>query len=281
MKSIDIRVMKLKSLQYRRTVLRIIQQAQAGHTGGSLSCIDLLNVLYSGVLNITPENFHSLERDRFIMSKGHSVEALYTVLADRGFFPLQELDTLCRNGSIFIGHPTRKVPGIEQNTGALGHGLAVGVGLAIAAKMDRRAGGVFVLMGDGELAEGSVWEAAMAAAHYKLDNLTAIIDRNGLQISGSTEVITGLEPLEKKFKAFGFATHRVDGHNLGKMVDLFGRLPFQQGKPSLVLAETVKGKGISFIENEPGWHHHVPNPLEYERAIAELDAALESLEVMQ
>ena len=274
----NVQEMELKSVQYRRTILRIIRQAQAGHTGGSLSCIDILNVLYNGVLNVSPGNFNKPDHDRFILSKGHSVEALYTVLADRGFFDLLELDGLCQSGSIYIGHPTRKVHGIEQNTGALGHGLAVAVGQAIAGKMDDRPYRVFTLLGDGELAEGSIWEAAMAAGHYHLDNLTVIIDRNGLQISGSTEDITGLEPLEDKFRAFGFTTCAVDGHNLTELLENFLQLPFRLGQPNLILASTIKGKGISFIENAIDWHHHVPNDQEYLQAMDELDHRLEQIE---
>ncbi len=267
----NLQDMERKSIDYRRTILRIIKQANAGHTGGSLSCVDILNVLYNQVMAVSPENFHHPDHDRFIQSKGHSVEALYTVLADRGFFSLSDLDTLCQYQSTYVGHPTRKVNGIEHNTGALGHGLPVAVGLALAGKMDHRAYRVFVLLGDGELAEGSNWEAAMSAAHYRLDNLIAIVDRNRLQISGPTEEITGLEPLEEKFRAFGFAVRTVDGHNFGELVDAFSQAPFQPGRPSLVLANTTKGKGIAFMENAVDWHHHVPNNAEYAAALAELD----------
>ena len=263
--------LEYKSIAYRRTILRIIKQARAGHTGGSLSCIDLINVLYNSVMNVSPENFHNPDRDRYIQSKGHSVEALYTVLADRGFFDPADLDTLCRFGSHYVGHPTRKVNGIEHNTGALGHGLSVAVGLALAGKMDRRSYRVFVLLGDGELAEGSNWEAAMAAAHYHLDNLVVIVDHNRLQISGTTEEITGLEPLADKFSAFGFCVRPVDGHNFAELVKTFTQVPYESGRPTLVLAQTTKGKGISFIENAVDWHHHVPTEAQYATALAELD----------
>jgi transketolase len=265
------REMERKSLSYRRTILRIIKNANAGHTGGSLSCIDIINVLYNHIMNVTPENFRLPDHDRYIQSKGHSVEALYTVLADRGFFCPSDLETLCQHGSHYVGHPTRKVNGIEQNTGSLGHGLSVGVGLALAGKLDQRSYRVFVLLGDGELAEGSNWEAAMSAAHYHLDNLIAIIDRNGLQISGSTEDITGLEPLEEKFRAFGFSTRTVNGHNFEELVAVFNQVPFEKGRPNLILAKTIKGKGIKFIENAVEWHHHVPTDEEYANALAELD----------
>src|ERR1044071_2071059 len=192
-----------KCVNYRRAILRAIKHAGAGHTGGSLSCVDILNVLYNRVLGGSPATFADPKRDRYVQSKGHSVEALFVVLADRGFFPAAELDTLCQYRSHFVGHPTRKVPGVEQNTGALGHGLSMCVGLALAARMDRTGSRVFTLLGDGELAEGSNWEAAMAAAHYRLDNLTAIVDYNTLQITGRTRDVCSNEPLDAKFVSFG------------------------------------------------------------------------------
>ena len=265
--------LRAKSIEYRMTIMTIIKNAGAGHTGGSLSCIDILNVLYNRIMNVSPELFRDPNRDRYIQSKGHSVEALYTVLADRGFFPAAELDTLNRGGSHFVGHPTRAVNGIEHNSGALGHGLSVSVGMALAAKMDGRDYRTFTLLGDGELAEGSSWEAAMTAAHYKLDNLVVIVDRNGLQITGKTEDVNGLEPLMDKFAAFGFAVREVDGNDIGALVEVLSAMPFEVGKPSLVLSHTVKGSGVSFSENAVNWHHHVPTDEEYQLAIAELTAA--------
>lgn len=266
-----------KSIAYRKTILTIIKQANAGHTGGSLSCVDILNVLYNQVMNVSPQTMSSPDRDRYVHSKGHSVEALYTVLADRGFFPREELDTLCKSGSHFVGHPTRKVPGIEQNTGALGHGLPVAVGMALGAKLDGRSYRVFTIMGDGELTEGSVWEAAMSAAHYKLDNLVAIVDRNTLQITGRTEDVMGLNPLAQRFAAFGFAVREVDGNDVAALSELFAQVPFEPGKPNLVLAHTVKGKGISFIEDTAKWHHHVPTDQEMATAIGELEFSEQQL----
>jgi len=265
--------LQLKSVHYRRKIVQIIKHARAGHTGGSLSCIDILNVLYNAVMNIAPETFTDPDRDRYIQSKGHSVEALYTVLADRGFFPEAELATLCRYQSALIGHPTRKVHGIEQNTGALGHGLSVGVGMALAGKYDGRAYRVYVLLGDGELAEGSSWEASMTAAHYGLDNLIVIVDRNRLQITSGTEEVNRLEPLAARFEAFGYAVRTVDGHDISALLDVFAAAPFSAGKPSLIIANTIKGKGISFMEDAVEWHHHVPTDEEYDVAMAELDAA--------
>ena len=188
--------LELKSIEYRKTILESIYRGGAGHTAGSLSCVDILNVLYNHVMDITPENFNSVDRDHYIQSKGHSVEALYAVLTDQGFFPREELlAKLNKSGTNYVGHPTRKIPGMEHNTGGLGHGLSVAVGLALAAKLDGKPHRVFTLLGDGELAEGSSWEAAMTAAHYKLDNLVAVVDRNTLQITGRTEEVNALEPL--------------------------------------------------------------------------------------
>ena len=262
-----------KSLQYRRSILRWIKHAGAGHTGGSLSCTDILNVLYNRVLRVTPATFASPTRDRYVQSKGHSVEALFVVLADCGFFPEHELETLCGYDSHFVGHPTRKVPGVEQNTGALGHGLPICTGMAIGGKMDAADFRVFTLLGDGELAEGSNWEAAMAAAHYKLDNLTAIIDCNTLQITGRTRDVMSNEPLAEKFAAFGWAVLTVDGHDLAALTAALSA-PLEAGKPSAVIARTIKGRGISFMEDVGKWHHGVPSDDEYARALAELDAAL-------
>jgi transketolase len=255
-------------------VLEYIKKAKAGHTGGSLSCVDILNVLYNRILNVTPETFSDPGRDRYIQSKGHSVEALYVVLADHGFFPEEELETFYGYGSDYTGHPTRKVNGIEQNTGALGHGLAFSVGVALVGKMDNASYRVFTLLGDGELEEGSNWESLMAAAHYHLDNLCVIIDRNALQLTGKTEELCGLEPLERKLDAFGGEVRKVDGHDIKTLTGVLNKLPFTAGKPSVVIARTIKGKGISFMENNPKWHHGVPDDRQYEQAQQELEAKL-------
>lgn len=259
-----------KSVEYRRKILKYIVEANAGHTGGSLSCIDILNVLYNNVLRVSPETVTSPERDRYIQSKGHTVEALYVVLADKGFFPESDLLTLCKYGSHYIGHPTRKVKGIEQNTGSLGHGLSLSVGTAISAKLDELSYRVFTLLGDGELPEGSNWEAALLAAHYKLDNLCAIVDKNTLQITGPTADVCSTDPLDKKFEAFGWEVRHIDGHDFKAIQEAFDALPFAAGKPSLIIAHTTKGKGVSFMENQLKWHHGVPNPDQYAQALAEL-----------
>lgn len=265
--------LELKSLRYRRRILEIIKHAGAGHTGGSLSCTDILNVLYNRVLRVSPRTFGDPNRDRYIQSKGHSVEALFTVLAERGFFPDGELETLCQYKSHFVGHPTRKVPGIEQNTGALGHGLPIGVGVAIAGKKDGRDYRVFVLLGDGELAEGSNWEAAMAAAHYDLDNLVAIIDHNTLQITGRTRDVCSNEPLDEKFRAFNWEVRVIDGHSVPQLTDALTLLP-ERGKPLAVIANTIKGRGVSFMEDIAKWHHGVPSDAEYDKALAEIDQSI-------
>lgn len=257
-------------MEYRRKILKYIVGAKAGHTGGSLSCIDILNVLYNHVLNVSPETAKSPDRDRYIQSKGHTVEALYVVLADKGFFPESDLETLCRYKSHYIGHPTKKIVGIEQNTGSLGHGLSLSVGTAISAKLDEKPFRVFTLLGDGELPEGSNWEAALLAAHYKLDNLCAIVDKNGLQITASTTDVCSTDPLDKKFEAFGWAVREVDGHDIAQLIDTFNALPFEPGKPSIIIAHTVKGKGVSYMENQLKWHHGVPNAEQYAQALNEL-----------
>jgi transketolase len=270
------RELALKSVQLRKQTLQAIFAAGAGHTGGGLSCLDILNVLYNRILHVSPEKISDPNRDRYIQSKGHSVEALYAVLADRGFFPESALKTIGHYQSPFVGHPTRHIPGIEMNTGALGHGLPIGIGMALAGKMDGASYRVFTLLGDGELAEGSNWEAAMAAAHYDLDNLTAIIDHNTLQISGRTRDVCSNEPLDEKWRAFGWAVKTVNGHNFSELTDAL-RQPAEIGKPTCVIANTVKGKGVSFMEDVAKWHHGVPSETELKQALGELDAAAAKL----
>ena len=259
-----------KSAVLRQSVLEIIRTAGAGHTGGDLSVIDILNVLYNGVMNITPQNFGEDDRDHFILSKGHSVEALYAVLADKGFFPREDLATVSRFGSEYIGHPNHHVNGIEMNSGSLGHGLSVGVGMALALRMNQSSRHVYVIMGDGELAEGSVWEAAMAAGHYRLDQLIAVVDRNRLQISGDTESVMAQGDVNQRFWAFGWHCLTTDGNDTHALLAAFETAKTVRGKPVLIEARTVKGRGVSFMENQPQWHHKVPDAKEYARAIQEL-----------
>jgi transketolase len=271
------RELQLKSINYRKKVLKYIKTANAGHTGGSLSCTDILNVLYNQVLNVWPENFSSPDRDRYIQSKGHCVEALFVVLADKGFFPEEDLNTLCQYQSHYIGHPTKKVKGVEQNTGALGHGLPMAVGTAIAGKLDKKDYNVYTLLGDGELPEGSNWEAALSAAQYKLDNLCVIVDKNNLQITASTAEVMSTDPLDKKWEAFGWAVKEVNGNDVDELLKVFNSFPFEKGKPSVIIAHTTKGKGVSFMENQLKWHHGVPSNEEYELALQELDKAISEL----
>jgi transketolase len=231
--------------------------------------MDILNVLYNRILNVTPSTSADPNRDRYVQSKGHCVEALFTVLSDRGFFPDADLETVCHYQSHYVGHPTRKIHGVEMNTGALGHGLPICNGMALAAKLDGKAYRVFTLLGDGELAEGSNWEAAMSAAHYKLDNLVAILDHNNLQITGFTREVMSNEPLEDKWRAFGWDVRTINGHDYAALTTALTTPP-APGKPLFIIANTVKGKGVSFMENVGKWHHGVPNEAEMKQALMDL-----------
>lgn len=253
----DANTIQTLANQRRADAITMIHRAKTGHTGGAMSSLDILSVLYYDVLSVRPEEPRWPERDRFLLSKGHSVEGYLAVLADRGFFPKEELRTFSQAGSRLIGHPNNQTPGVEMCTGALGHGLPMGVGMAIGAKRLGKAYRTYVLMGDGEQAEGSVWEAAMAAANYGLDNLTAIIDRNGLQISGSTEDVMALEDFAAKWRAFGWDVAEVDGNDPQALLTYF-HTPRLAGKPHCLIARTVKGRGLPFAENRKEWHHKVP-----------------------
>lgn len=269
--------LKLKSVFLRKNLLKYIYKAKAGHTGGSLSCTDILNVLYNRVLNVNPKNFKNPDRDRYIQSKGHCVEALFVTLADCGFFPESDLNTLCQYKSHYIGHPTKKVHGVEQNTGALGHGLPICVGEAIAAKLDHKTHRIFTLMGDGELPEGSNWEAFLSASHYNLDNLYVILDYNKQQITGSNAEVLNTNSVRDKLESFGWVVKEVDGHNLQELEAALNHGPFEKGKPNFIIAHTIKGKGVSYMEGNIRWHHGVPNAEEYELAQSELTAAEASI----
>lgn len=272
----EILALQQKALSIRKDVMNLVYQAKTGHTGSDLSCADLLVALYYDVMAVDPANPNRADRDQYIQSKGHAVEVLWAVLADRGFIDKTELASFSQFGSPLIGHPNNKVAGVEMNTGSLGHGLPVSVGIALAGKMDGKAFHTYTLMGDGELAEGSVWEGAMAAAHYHLDNLTAIIDRNSLQITGASEGVMGLEPLNEKWQAFGWEVHEIDGNNMEEIVSTL-KTPNQPGKPKLVIAHTIKGKGVSFAENQAGWHHKVPTDQELASALEQLTEQMEGL----
>lgn len=257
----------------RINILKIIHNAASGHAGGALSGVEILNVLYNKSLHISPEWEKSNDfenRDRFILSKGHASALLYSVLAQRGFFPEEELMTFRKFNSRLQGHPcSRMLEGIEVSTGSLGQGLAVGCGIAIGLKLDKKPAKVVVYMGDGELQEGSVWEAFMQAAHRNLNNLIAIIDRNGLQIDGCTEKVTALEPLTKKIEAFGWNTAEIDGHNLNQIYDTV-EIAKKSDKPFAIIAKTIKGKGISFMENNAYWHGKAPDDDQFKQAMNEL-----------
>lgn len=269
--------LKRKATEIRQDLLKMIFEAKTGHTGGSLSNTDILTVLYYEIMNVDSENPDWADRDRYVQSKGHAVESYWAVLADKGFFPKEELKTFSQFNSRLIGHPNNKVPGVEMNTGALGHGLSISVGMALAAKMDGKSYKVYTLMGDGEQAEGSVWEGAMAASNYGLDNLVAIIDCNGLQITGNTIDVMSSEPLVDKWRSFGWHVIEVDGHDIEQLVSVLKKVPETDGKPTMIIAKTIKGKGISFAENRVAWHHKVPSEEEYNSAMDELSLQLEAL----
>jgi transketolase len=257
----------------RRRNVEIVRAAGLGHIGGDLSAADIVATLYFAILNVDPERPDDPERDRYIQSKGHASGVLYTTLAAAGFIPDSLLDAYMAPGSPLNGHPDRKkVPGVETNTGPLGHGLPVAVGTAIAAKLDGSRRRTFVLCGDGELQEGSNWEAIMAAAHHGLDNLVLIVDRNRLQQGARTEDTNGLDPLDDKLAAFGWSVREVDGNDIAELLDAFDGVPFSAGRPSAVIANTIKGRGVSFMEDRVEWHHKVPTAEELERALRELSA---------
>lgn len=269
--------MDLKEIcnKIRKDVLNLIYTGKAGHIGGDMSVIEILVALYFSQMNISTDNPNDPDRDLFVLSKGHAVEAYYCVLAEKGFIDRDELfNGYNRFGSQFIGHPNNKINGIEMNSGSLGHGLPVCIGMAKAAKMDKKSYRVYTVMGDGELAEGSVWEGAMAASHYKLDNLCAVVDRNRLQISGNTEDVMAHDDLHARFRSFGWNVIDIeDGNDIDRVIDAFGEAKTVKGKPSVLIANTVKGKGSPIMEGKAGWHHKIPSPEEYELIMRDLNLA--------
>ena len=270
---------ELAALAYelRAKTVDVICGAGCGHIGGDMSVMDVLVMLYFKHMNISPENADHPDRDKFVMSKGHSVESYYTVLSEKGFFPYETYrDTFSRYGSEFIGHPHNTLPGVEMNSGSLGHGLPVAVGMALAGKMDKRGYRVYTVMGDGELAEGSVWEGAMAAGHYKLDNLCAVVDRNRLQISGGTEDVMSHEPLAQRFESFGWHVVECDGNDMDALDAAFTEAKQTKGRPTVVIANTVKGCGSPVMENKAPWHHKVPTAEEAAQIKADLMARKEA-----
>ena len=264
------------SYDLRRDCVDIIMAGGGGHIGGDMSLMDVLISLYFREMNISPESMDDPNRDRFVLSKGHSMEAYYAVLCAKGFLNLEDVKkNFSRFGSKYIGHPNNKLPGIEMNSGSLGHGLPVCVGMALAGKLDKRNYRVYTVMGDGELAEGSVWEAAMSASQYGLDNLCAVVDRNRLQISGGTEEIMHQDSQEERWAAFGWNVITVDGHNYEALAKAFAGARNCQGKPTVLIAETTKGCGSAVMENKASWHHHTPSKEEYDRIIADFTARKE------
>ena len=266
------------TLNVRKEIIKSLLSAGAGHPGGSLSAAELFTYLYFEELNVDPKNPQMEDRDRFVLSKGHTAPGLYAALALRGFFPVEDLMTLRHTGSYLQGHPDMKqTPGIDMSTGSLGQGLSVAVGMALAAKMDSKDYRVYAMCGDGEIQEGQIWEAAMFAGYHKLDNLVVIVDNNRLQIDGYIEDVCSPYPIDEKFKAFHFHTINIDGHNFDEIAAAFAEAKTIKGKPTVIIARTVKGQGVSFMEDEVSWHGKAPNDAEFEIAMKDLEKAGEAL----
>ena len=273
-------ILKLQKVanEVRKGIVTSTHSAKAGHPGGSLSAADIITYLYFEELNVDPKDAKNPDRDRFVLSKGHAAPALYSVLAQKGYFPVEDLVTLRHIGSYLQGHPCMDVPGVDMATGSLGQGVSAAVGMAIAGKLDNKDYNVFALLGDGEIQEGQVWEAAMLAGHRKLDNLVLIVDNNGLQIDGNVADVCSPYPIDKKFEAFNFEVFVLDdGHDFEKIAEAVKKAKAVVGKPAVIVANTVKGKGVSFMENQVGWHGVAPNDAQYEAAMAELEKAGEAL----
>ncbi len=268
----DIQTLKNQAKQVRMDVIRMTAKAGSGHPGGSLSCTEALVALYFEIMNVDPKNEKDPDRDRFVLSKGHSAPALYGTLCERGFFPKEELENFRQLHSILQGHPdVKKCPGVDASTGSLGQGISIAAGMALGAKHLGKKTRVYTIVGDGESQEGLVWEASMAAAHYKLDNLTVLVDNNGLQIDGTMDQVMSLGDLRKKFEAFGFFAQEVDGHDYAQLLAALDRS--EQGRPSCVICRTVKGKGVSYMENQLDWHGKAPNDDQLAQAMKELGGA--------
>ena len=271
--------LQITACKVRMGVIESTHGAKAGHPGGSLSAAEVFTYLYFKEMNVDPKNPKWEDRDRFVLSKGHTAPGLYSVLAQRGFFPVEDLPTLRHIDSYLQGHPNmHTVPGVDMSTGSLGQGISTAVGMAMAAKYTGKANRVYTLLGDGEIQEGQVWEACMSAAHYKLDNLCVIVDNNGLQIDGNVADVMSPYPIVEKLEAFGFTVVAVDGHDLDALEAAFNQAKTVKGKPFAIVMNTVKGKGVSYMENDAGWHGKAPNDAEYEQAMNELKAQLAELE---
>ena len=255
----------------RKDIVTMLTESASGHPGGSLSIVDIMSVLFFEEMNITPSNPTDPDRDRFVLSKGHAAPALYSALARKGYFKVEELMTLRKTGSRLQGHPNMNdLPGIDMSTGSLGQGISASVGMALAGKLDKKDYRVYTILGDGELEEGQVWEAAMSAGHYKLDNLTAFVDNNGLQIDGNIEDVMNPGPIDKKFEAFGWNVLKINGHDYDEIRSAIDKAKNTKGKPTVVVCDTVKGKGVSFMENNAGWHGNAPNKEQCEQALSEI-----------
>jgi transketolase len=269
---------KMTATRIRKHIIEEVHSASAGHPGGSLSCTDILTVLYFKEMNIDPKNPKKADRDRFVLSKGHCAPALYGTLAERGFFPVEDLTGFRSADSYLEGHPNMTyVPGVDMSTGSLGQGISAAVGMALAGKLDAKNYVVYAILGDGEIEEGQVWEASMAAAHYKLNNLVAFLDHNGLQIDGKISDVMSPEPVADKFRAFGWNVIIINGHDYEQITDAIAQAKKCGDKPTMIIAETIKGKDVSFMENAASWHGTAPNKEQRDQAIAELDAILARL----
>lgn len=271
LKITDIDELKKKSNDIRKGIIEAVYGAKSGHPGGSLSCADILTVLYFNQMNIDPSKPSDDARDRFVLSKGHAAPALYSTLANAGYFDSNDLSNLRHIDSNLQGHPDMsKIPGVDASTGSLGQGLSIANGMAISSKINSKGIRVYCLLGDGEIQEGQIWEAAMSSAHYKLDNLCVIVDNNNLQIDGSVQDVMSPYPIDEKFKSFGFNVINIDGHDISQIIKALEVAKTVKGKPTAIIAKTVKGKGVSFMENQAGWHGKAPNEEEYKKALKEL-----------
>jgi len=267
--------LKNKARTVRKDIINMLSEAKSGHPGGSLSAVEVLTYLYFKEMNIDPKEPNKEDRDRFVLSKGHGAPVLYSVLSEKGYFPKNELMKLRKTVAMLQGHPDMKdTPGIDMSTGSLGQGLSAANGMALAGKLDSKSYRVFALIGDGEMQEGQIWEAAMTAAHYRLDNVTAFIDNNGLQIDGFNKDVMNVEPIKEKWEAFGWHTITIDGHDFEQIEKAVIEAKNTKGKPTAIIAKTVKGKGVSFMENEAGWHGVAPNKEQTEQALKELEVLI-------
>ena len=273
--------LELIAYRIRRHAVTAVYSAASGHPGGSLSIADILSVLYFDEMNVNPADAKNADRDRFVLSKGHCAPALYGALAEKGFIPADDIATFRRADSYLQGHPDMKgVPGVDMSTGSLGQGICAANGMALAGKLDNKDYRVYSILGDGELEEGQVWEAAMFAAHYKLDNLTAFVDFNGLQIDGDITEVMNPTPIDKKFEAFGWNVLCIDAHNYDEIKDAIAKAKATKRKPTVIIAKSVKGKGVSYMENQASWHGSAPNKEQYDIAVSELDAKIKELEAV-